>query len=73
MDASRNYHKWSKSGREKQIPYDITYMLNIKYDTNESIYETESDTENRLVVAKGEWVGEGWIGSFGLADANHYI
>ena len=40
--------------RERQIPYDITYMWNIKYDTNEPIYETESDTENRLVVAKGE-------------------
>ena len=29
-------------------------MWNIKYDTNEPIYETETDTENRLVVAKGE-------------------
>ena len=29
---------------------------NLKYDTNEPIYETETDsqTENRLVVAKGE-------------------
>ena len=31
-------------------------MWNAKYDTNEPIYETEtdSDIENRLVVAKGE-------------------
>ena len=21
----------------------------------------------------GRWVGEGWIGSWGLADANYYI
>ena len=30
-------------------------MWNIKYDTNELIYktETDSDIENRLVVAKG--------------------
>ena len=28
----------SKSERESQIPYDITYMWNIKYDTNEPIY-----------------------------------
>ena len=30
-------------------------MWNLKYDTNEPIYETETDsqTENRLVVAKG--------------------
>ena len=25
------------------------------------------------MVAKGEGVGEGWIGSLGLADANSYI
>ena len=37
-------------------------MWNLKYVTNELIYETEtdSDTENRLVVAKEE--GEKWDG-----------
>ena len=47
-----------KSGREKQISYGITYTWNLKYDTNELIYETETDsqTENRLMVAKGEGV-----------------
>ena len=37
------------------MPYDITYMWNLKYDTNVLIYktETDSDIENRLVVAKG--------------------
>ena len=25
------------------------------------------------MVAKGESMGEGWIGSLGLADANYYI
>ena len=60
MTGSRDYHtKRSKSERERQIPYDIAYMWNLKYDTNEFIYETEtdSDTDNRLLVAKGE---EGW-------------
>ena len=34
MDATRDYHtKWSKSGREGQISYDITCMWNIKNDT----------------------------------------
>ena len=43
------------SQKEKdKLPYDITYMWNLKYDTNELIYETETDSENRLVVAKGE-------------------
>ena len=33
----------SKSDRERQIPYDITYLWNLKYDTNELIYTTETD------------------------------
>ena len=47
----------SKSERERQITYDITYTWNLKYDANELINETETDsqTENRLVVAKGWW------------------
>ena len=48
-----------KSERERQILYDITYMWNLKYATNELIYETETDTENKLRVAKGKGVGEG--------------
>ena len=45
MDGPRDYHtKSSKSGREKQISYDITYMWNLKYDTNELIYKTETDS-----------------------------
>ena len=31
------------------------------------------DLQNRLVVAKGEGVGMGWIGSLGLIDANCYL
>ena len=47
--------KWSKLGRGKQISYDIVYIWNLKYDTNEHIYKTEinSQIENRLVVVKG--------------------
>ena len=48
-------------------------MWNLKYDTSEHIYEAETDTENRLVVAKGKWVGEEWGESLGLADANECI
>ena len=32
-----------------------------------------TDIENRLVVAKGEGEGEGWIGNLGFIDANYYI
>ena len=40
---------------QRQMPYDITQMWNLKYNTNELIYETETDSqdrENRLVSAK---------------------
>ena len=51
-----------KSERERQIPYDITYMGNLKYDTNESIYKNRNritDIENRLEGGRGEGE-EGW-------------
>ena len=35
--------------RKRQIPYDITFMWNLKYGTNEQIYKTETHLENRLV------------------------
>ena len=32
MDGPRDDHtKWSKSERERQIPYDIDYMWNLKF------------------------------------------
>ena len=34
-----------KSDRERQIPYDITYVWNLKYDTNELIYKRETDSQ----------------------------
>ena len=46
MDEHRDYHiKHSKSGRERQMPYKSTYMWNLKYDTNELIYRTETDSQ----------------------------
>jgi len=41
--------------RERQI-YDIIYMRNLKYDTNELIYKTNilTDIENKLMVNKGK-------------------
>ena len=51
-------------------------MWNLKRDRNEPIYETE--TESRTLrtdwwLPRGRGVGEGWIGSLGLADGNYYI
>ena len=69
----------SKSEREKQIPYDITHMWNLKNMTQinlpTKLEQTRVDLENRLVVAKGGGgeEGRGWTGSFGLAGANDHI
>ena len=39
---SRDYHTSEVSQRERQIPYDITYIWNLKFGTNEPIYKTDS-------------------------------
>ena len=39
MDGTRDSHpEWSKSERERQIPYDITYIWNLIYGTNEPFH-----------------------------------
>ena len=43
--AGDHYTEWSKSEGERQILYDITYMWNLKYNTNELIYKTETDSQ----------------------------
>ena len=62
MDGPRDYRtKWSKSDRERQISYDITYMWNLKNDTNELIYQTDTDSQTQrmnLWLPKGKG-GEG--------------
>ena len=43
MDLQIDYYtKWSKSDKDK---YDIAYLWNLKYDTNEFIYKTEIDSQ----------------------------
>ena len=74
MDGPTDYHmKWSKSDRERQIPCDITYKWNLKYDKNKLIYKTETDSQTyktNLGSPKRKGGGVGWIRSFGLADTN---
>ena len=46
-------------------------MWNLKCNTDELIYKTEADVENRFLVSKGAGgIGEGWSESLGLADAD---
>ena len=42
MDGPRDYHtKRSKSEMERQITHDITYLWNLKYDTDKLVYKKE--------------------------------
>ena len=45
MNGPRDYHKQTKSERERQRPYNITYMWNLKYNTNQHIYKTKTDLQ----------------------------
>ena len=61
--------------RERQIPYDITFMWNQKYGTNKPIYkiETDSDIQSRLVLAKGEGRGSGMDWEFGKSRCKLHL
>ena len=69
-----SHQQWSKL--ETQMSYDITYMWNQIYGTNEHVYRTETDShrEETCGCQGGEVVkkGEGWSGSLGLVDASYY-
>ena len=47
----------------------MQYIAQMKLSTEKKIM----DLENRLVVAKGEGKGVGWIRSLGFIDANHCL
>ena len=63
MDELRDYHtKGSKSERERQIliPYDITYMWNLKSDTNKLTYKKKTDLHTQrtdLWLPRGKVAG----------------
>ena len=74
MNAISHYHtKQSKSERERQMLYDITYMCYLKYDTNEHIYRTGTDSQLERTDLWLPREQEGRIGSLRAADANHYL
>ena len=71
MGTTRDSHtKWSKSERERQIPYDITYTWNLKHGTNDPIYKTETDhghAEQTCGSQRGGRGGSGMDGEFGVS------
>ena len=77
IDGDRDYRtEQSKSEREIQTPYDITHMWNLKYNTNELIYETETYSQaqrRHLRLPREAEVGESWSSGLELAHTNYYI
>ena len=55
MDGPRYYHTLcTKAGRERQILFDITYMWNLKYDTNKFTKQNHTHRYNlRLPMGEG--------------------
>ena len=53
------------SQRKSPIPYDIVYMWNLKYGTNELIYRTETNSwiwRTDLWLPRGRGRGKEWDG-----------
>ena len=54
--SSTNTLQRGKKRNGGQIPCNITYMWNLKYDTNELIYKTETDSNIAyLWLPRGRW------------------
>jgi len=71
-DGTRDSHsKVSQSERGKQTPYDITYVWNLIYGTNEPFHRKETHGLG-LVVSKEKGEMVGWTGCLGLVDANYW-
>ena len=65
MDWPRDYHtKWNNS--ERQIPYDITYTWNLKYDTNVSTKQKLTHRHRGQICGcqGGEEVGGEGLGDY---------
>ena len=63
MDGLRDYYvKWSKSDRERQISYGITYMWNLKKWYKWTYIQNRNrltDIENKLMVTRRNIRGGG--------------
>ena len=60
--------------RKRQIPYDIKYMLNLKYNTmNLSMKQKKARERTELWLPRGAGLGKGRSRSLGLGDTNKNI
>ena len=72
----RFLHQVTQVRKKKTKPIRYPYTWNLKYDTNEPIYKTETDSQTQrtdLCLPKRTGEGVGSTGSLGLVDANYYI
>ena len=75
MDETRDSNtEWSKSERERQIPYDITYSWNLIHGTNEPFHRKENHgLGEQTYIPKREGDKVRPTENLGLTDANYCI
>ena len=74
MDGTRDScTEWSQKEKDKYHMILLISGILHKAQRNLSTEKKIKGLENRLVVAKGQGEGVGWIGSLGLIDANHCL
>ena len=70
MDGPGDYHtKWSKSDRETQVSYDITYKQNLKKNDKMNLFTKQKQTHTLREGTngyQGGWVGGGADWEFGI-------
>ena len=74
--TSDSYTKLSRPETKRQIPYDITYLWNLKYGTDDPILKKQKQImakESRPGVPGGKGEGVGWTGTSGFLRANCYF
>ena len=58
---------------DKEIPYNTTYVQNLKYNTNQHIYEMKTDSQmQRTDLLPKSGIAEGRTGSLGLTEIEYY-
>ena len=75
MNATGDDHTQWRQPERGQAAYDSSYMWNLKYATDEAIYETDSRMKKTDPWLQGEREGSGEAMDWepGLADANYYV
>ena len=72
MDGPRDYH--TKPSKKKTNTIDITYMLNLKYNTmNLSVKQKKTRERTELWLPRRAGLGKGRSRSLGLGDTNKNI